>query len=467
MHGSRVRIQIPSEMVLNPHYIKDWDKYEAIEPEASRLLIDFLMSKGFGIHNINMRLTSLVPGFSSLAWRVEDSTFLCPPVKGKYLMDGGEIFHQGIHSLIAARFGAERRGRPRMCLLNEALGIASSVYLTIRGLQEGLPTESFQMPFYIENAQRMRISLKPRLQRALKDPFGEFQAVALDVFDIYESLLVQLGQASAPETAMVRFGLKLQKSKRSVFYVQYTFVAVVLYAAVHCGLNAIEEDYLAVSECIQLLKGSKSYFDFIKNLETHQALPSTLEQSKRVGCISGASDTGIVLSLLESLYVAERMFAKNTTHDIFKAPFVNALTMLIYKFWSYQRPGPKSLLLRTAICRVLGACIEKNQHERSFTEIQRSIREVEQALNALWIYAGRLNTRMPEEDTVLLAELESLPALQEVNHPTLKHDVLMALFLERYGAHETDLQVHDTLMALLLNSTSMNDFKDRLYSQIS
>jgi hypothetical protein len=41
---------------------------------------------------------------------VEDPTFLCPPVKGRYLIDGGEIFHQGIHSLIAARFGAERRG---------------------------------------------------------------------------------------------------------------------------------------------------------------------------------------------------------------------------------------------------------------------------------------------------------------------------------------------------------------------
>lgn len=465
MRVSRVRIRIPGEIVLNPNNIRNWDQYEAIEKDASRLLRDFLMSKGFGIHNINMRLTDMVPGFSSLAWRVEDPIFLFPPIKGRYLIDGGEIFHQGIHSLIAARFGAERMGRPRICLLNEAIGIASSVYVTIRGLQQGFPTDWFQMPFYIENAKRMSIPIQPLLRHAMRDPFGEFQAVALEIFDIYESLLVQLAQTSDPETAMARFHLKLRESKRSIFYIQYTFVAVVLYAAVHCGLNSIEEDYVAVSACMRLLKEATSYLDFLHKTLT-QTHTDVLEHSKLLEPISGTATKGIEISLLESLYLAERMFTKNSTHDILKTPFTTALAMLIEKSWSYHLPGPRSLLLRTAICRVLGVCIEKNQNEWRFDEIQRSIIEVEQALNALLIYAGHLNTRMPEEDIALLAELESLPALQAVNQPTLKHDILMALFLERYGANETDLQAHATLMALLQRSESLNSFKDRLYSQI-
>lgn len=455
---SRVRIQIPCEIVLNPDNIRNWDKYEIIEKEASRLLIDFLMSKGFGIHNINMRLTHMVPGFSSLSWRVEDPTFLFPPIKGKYLIDGVEIFHQGIHRLIAARFGAERIGRPRMCLLNEALGLATSVYVTIRGLQEGLPTECFQMPFYIENAKRMEVPLQPLLQRALLDPFGEFQAVALEVFDIYESLLVQLADIGDPEMAMAHFRLKLQKSERSLFYIQYTFVAVVLYAAVHCGLNSIEADRVAVSECIQLFKQATSYLDFIHKM-IDQTQMDVLEHSKRCEFILSTSATGVEFSVLALFYSTERQFVKDQSYDILKTSVTHALTM-------FRVLGPRSLLLRTAICRVWGACLEKNQSEGCFAEIQRSIIEVEQALNALWVYAGHLNTRRPDEDIALLAQLESLPALQEVKHPTLKHDILMALFLERYGANEADLQAHATLLALLQCSTSLNDFKDRLYTQI-
>jgi hypothetical protein len=258
--------------VISVDDIKDWPLYEQIEGEAGRLLFEYLKIRGFHMRPDHLRLLEIVPGFSAISWRVEDNYILSVSPGPLDKVDGSEIYHQGIHSLIEEKFGGKRVGRPGLCLLNEAIGVAFDAYRTFRGLEEGMNPGTFALARYVSIAKTLGIEVKPLIARGCKDPFAEFRAIALENFKMFRFLLSELKRTKNRETVLNRFRSKFRKNKRSVFYAQYSFVSVALYTAVHCGFSSTADDRRAVSECVRYLKKSRSFLEFIELLEIRRFL---------------------------------------------------------------------------------------------------------------------------------------------------------------------------------------------------
>jgi hypothetical protein len=253
--------------------------YRSSDAEAYDLLWGALKDRGVRIDRSRMRLIEKIPTFESFAWRPYDRWIRSNP-EGK--VSAAQITHQGIHSLISARFGDELRGKPFMTLLNESIGLGLGAYFTAVHIKKNeLKPKSFfrnRLKIYAESASLLDVSFRDSLNQFMESPYQGFQRATEDAYFTLKESFLHLRRLRKSEDEACSWAKLTESLVSHPFYFfshRYSLSVPVHYAAAYCGFSSTREDQRQVQECLNTLRGSQTLVEFLNHIQLGRSISSS------------------------------------------------------------------------------------------------------------------------------------------------------------------------------------------------
>jgi hypothetical protein len=268
-----------AKLFLDDSSVDSHEGYLRVDAELFWTHLNILKRLGFYI-NVERSQIKEWYNIENLTWKVEDNHV---SNRNKHFC-GLNVVHQSTHSLVARRFGWQRKGRPQMTLLNEAIGAGMWAYWSARGLLTGGRVDEFNVAEYIENAKYLKVDLVPLLKTAIENPFAIFQAVSIEFFELYLRILKLFDEHLDDPVKILRgYQLEVANLKYHAFYFSSDWLNGCLNVYCYCGSESNIEDLKASSECLRILKNSNDMMEFLEKLGVNELLSSDSIQRVRHG----------------------------------------------------------------------------------------------------------------------------------------------------------------------------------------
>jgi hypothetical protein len=237
--------------------LADYRIYRKADLESFELLYGFLKQRGYQIDPGYGKARKAIRDYDAFAWRADQPTLF---LRRNGKVDCTQIVHQGIHHLVGSRFGYRLRGNPRMCLLNEAIGLGLGFYFPISmAANHGLEGNNYftrTLADYVKAPMHAKVPLVKMLNDAISDPYRGFVKVTVDAYTVLLetfSHLLRL-QAGEPATASWRRLEKvIRKSTHYTFTRRYDIALPSTYALAYCGERSSLEDRRNEKACLAIL----------------------------------------------------------------------------------------------------------------------------------------------------------------------------------------------------------------------
>jgi hypothetical protein len=244
-----------AKLFLDDSSVDSHEGYLRVDAELFWTHLNILKSLGFYI-NVERSQIKEWYNIENLTWKVEDNH-------------------------VSNR---NRKGRPQMTLLNEAIGAGMWAYWSARGLLTGGRVDEFNVAEYIENAKYLKVDLVPLLKTAIENPFAIFQAVSIEFFELYLRILKLFDEHLDDPVKILRgYQLEVANLKYHAFYFSSDWLNGCLNVYCYCGSESNIEDLKASSECLRILKNSNDMMEFLEKLGVNELLSSDSIQRVRHG----------------------------------------------------------------------------------------------------------------------------------------------------------------------------------------
>jgi hypothetical protein len=255
---------------LNEKSVDDLTRVRKADARSFDLLFSFLRRTGYYLDLDRAILLKSIPRYEAFAWRVEERA-LSPGPRGK--VGATAIYHQGIHALVAARFGHRRRGMPRMCLLNEAIGLGTAFYFSVAGLGKSRGKHAYFTDQILEEClsadPRRRARALRMLNDSMEDPYAGFCRTTQAAYSVLEASytgLVAICRGADPARTWKAIARSVDAAPYFAFSRSYDLGVPSLYVYANCGTRSTAKDASAVRSCLELIREAGSFPELLLNL---------------------------------------------------------------------------------------------------------------------------------------------------------------------------------------------------------
>ncbi len=246
--------------------IRHLSLYETVDKAEARFLWEAARRQRYLVDPGTYSVVRYFPGFEKRFW-LSNNRRLTPLSPQSYQVEAYNLFHALMHSQLGARYGHKMRGKPRLCMLFEALASSLDLYFALKVFRHsGLEATTKATLFpYAHNSRATRLPFLQAFNSMSTDPFGSYRCM-VEFLSSYLTRLSDLDRYKKPDERWSqgsRLIGSLRQSPYFVFAYHYDFANFLLYRDFVCGSKSTSADVVGARECLRLLKESGSLIDFL------------------------------------------------------------------------------------------------------------------------------------------------------------------------------------------------------------
>ena len=265
---AKIITQVPGAAPFDITKLSDFELFRRYDPQEADLLLRLACEQGFLVNEQVSEALGVIKKLEKFLWRSQQRVLVPSPGRKLGCM---EVFHALMHTLVGKKFGFQLAGKPKMCMMAEALASSLDLYFSLRvasvlGVEAA--AEITNILAYRGAAQRLNKNLTPDFSCFLKDPMEAYRGLAYFLIERIEKY-IRLENESHDEyqsDSLVPLSRFVLDSPYACFADHYDMANFALYVQAKCGFSSTTQDEIQYQECRSILGTSQNISELVLRL---------------------------------------------------------------------------------------------------------------------------------------------------------------------------------------------------------